>query len=266
MVVRRVTYMAAQAILLTTIFFINIPNKVIADTLADEKIAYQTMPVSLSNEFSTIPTGLLAADSALTSQLIKVPGGGIDPALAEAEKAPKIIKVRQDGSGEFKTITDAIKSIPSGNKVRTIVSIGPGEYKEKIKVDRFKPFVTFYGTDPGNMPKISFGDTAKTHGTWNSATTIVESDYFVAVNIIFTNTELRSVAKSGYSFVAAHGMQSQTEDNGFTFVRCNLTGTGDMYLARTWKAAAKIVFAYSYLGPNINPAGWFNNKPELRNG
>ncbi|KAF5184902.1 Pectinesterase ppme1, partial [Thalictrum thalictroides] len=80
------------------------------------------------------------------------------------------------------------------------------------------------------------------------------------------NTELRSVAKSGYSFVAAHGMQSQTEDNGFTFVRCNLTGTGDMYLARTWKAAAKIVFAYSYLGPNINPAGWFNNKPELRNG
>ncbi|KAF5177146.1 Pectinesterase ppme1 [Thalictrum thalictroides] len=328
----KLTYMAAQATFLTTILILIIPN-VIADTKAEENSAYITMPVHLSNEFSTVPAGLQAADSSLTSQLISVPGG-IDPPLAEAEKAPKIIKVSQDGSGEFKTITDAVKSIPSGNKVRTIIAIGPGEYKEKVHVDRFKPFVTFYGTQPGNMPKIVYGDTAKKLGTFNSATVIVESDYFVAVNIIFANSaplpigkeltgeqavamrisgnkaafhncrfigfqdtlcddkglhffnnsyvegtvdfvfgtgkslylksELRSVAK-GFAAVAAQGRQSESEDNGFTFVSCNLTGTGDIYLARTWKARAKIVFAYTYLGNNINPAGWFNNKASLSN-
>ncbi|PIA27561.1 hypothetical protein AQUCO_07600018v1 [Aquilegia coerulea] len=175
--------MAAQATLLTIILFLIIPN-VIADTQADESSAYITMPVGLSNEFSTVPIGLQAADSALTSELISVPGG-IDPPLAQAEKAPKIIKVSQDGSGQFKRITQAVNSIPSGNSVRTIITIGPGEYKEKVHVDRFRPFVTFYGTQAGNMPKITYGDTAKKLGTFNSATVIVESDYFVAVNIIF---------------------------------------------------------------------------------
>lgn len=107
----------------------------------------------------------------------------LDPALSTAQAGQRVIKVNQDGSGEFKTINDAINSIPQGNTKRVILSIGAGEYVEKIKIDRSKPFITFYGS-PDAMPNVTFGGTAKEYGTVDSATLIVESDYFMAVNII----------------------------------------------------------------------------------
>ncbi|KAI4351181.1 hypothetical protein L6164_005561 [Bauhinia variegata] len=109
----------------------------------------------------------------------------IDPPLVTAEKFKKVIKVMKDGKGHFKTITDAIKSIPAGNTKRVIIHIGGGVYNEKIKIERTKPFITFYGS-PNNMPNLTFGGTAFHHGTVDSATLIVEPDYFVAANIIFS--------------------------------------------------------------------------------
>jgi len=109
----------------------------------------------------------------------------LDSKLVAAEENATVVKVMQDGSGDFKTITDALKSIPSGNTQRVILYIGPGNYKEKITVEKTKPFITFYG-DPGNMPNITYGGTAKQYGTVDSATLIVMSDYFVAANIIIS--------------------------------------------------------------------------------
>ncbi|KAF9683979.1 hypothetical protein SADUNF_Sadunf04G0070200 [Salix dunnii] len=116
--------------------------------------------------------------------------GTIDPALEAAEAKQRTIKVRQDGSGEFKTLKDAINSIPTGNTERVIVDIGPGEYNEKLKIERGKPFVTFLGS-PGNMPTLSFAGTAREYGTVNSATLEAEADYFVAANIIIKNSSPR---------------------------------------------------------------------------
>ncbi|XP_060961782.1 putative pectinesterase 63 isoform X1 [Cannabis sativa] len=126
----------------------------------------------------------------------------LDKVLADAEKASKVIKVRKDGSGDFKTITDAVKSIPSGNKGRVIVWIGPGVYHEHITVDRTKPFVTFYG-DAAKVPVITFDGTAAKFGTWNSATVAIESNYFVAANIQFVNSSpMPKGNKSGEQAVA----------------------------------------------------------------
>ncbi|KAG5247396.1 hypothetical protein OIU78_000725 [Salix suchowensis] len=116
--------------------------------------------------------------------------GAIDPALEAAEAKQRTIKVRQDGSGEFKTLKDAINSIPTGNTERVIVDIGPGEYIEKLKIERGKPFVTFLGS-PGNMPTLSFAGTAREYGTVYSATLEAEADYFVAANIIIKNSSPR---------------------------------------------------------------------------
>lgn len=116
----------------------------------------------------------------------------LDPALVTAEEGAKVVKVMQDGSGEFKTITDALKSIPSGNTKRVILYIGAGNYNEKINIEKTKPFVTFYGV-PEKMPNLTFGGTAQEYGTVDSATLIVESDYFVAANIIISVCMLSSL-------------------------------------------------------------------------
>ncbi|MCL7022115.1 hypothetical protein MKW94_020888 [Papaver nudicaule] len=111
----------------------------------------------------------------------------LDPALVTAEHNVVIIKVRKDGSGQFRTVTDAVKSIPKANTKRTIIWIGPGIYKEKITIERDQPFVTFYG-DANDMPTLTFDGTANQYGTVFSGSVIVYSEYFMAVNIIFENT------------------------------------------------------------------------------
>ncbi|XP_026442301.1 putative pectinesterase 63 [Papaver somniferum] len=111
----------------------------------------------------------------------------LDPALVTAEKHVVIIKVRKDGSGQFRTVTDAIKSIPKANTQRTIVWIGPGVYKEKITIERDQPFVTLYG-DANDMPVLTFDGTARQYGTVFSGSVTIYSEYFMAVNIIFENS------------------------------------------------------------------------------
>ncbi|PKA61165.1 Putative pectinesterase 63 [Apostasia shenzhenica] len=118
--------------------------------------------------------------------------GDLDPKLLQAELNPRVITVRQDGKGDFRTVSGAIASIPAGNQRRTVIRIGPGVYKEKVKLDLTKPYVTFSG-DANAMPTITFGGRAAQYGTLDSATVIVESNYFIASNIIFHNSAKRPV-------------------------------------------------------------------------
>lgn len=63
--------------------------------------------------------------------------------------AQKDMVVAQDGSGNFKTIQDAINSLPSDDsKGQRIIIIKKGTYKEKIFID--KNFITLRGEDPKN--------------------------------------------------------------------------------------------------------------------
>ncbi|KAL2978003.1 hypothetical protein AAZX31_13G096300 [Glycine max] len=258
--------------------------------------------------------------------------------------AVRVVRVRRDGAGDFRTVTDAVNSIPSGNKRRVVVWIGRGVYREKITVDRSKPFVTFYGERNGNdndndsrdiMPIITYDATALRYGTVDSATVAVDADYFVAVNVAFVNSSPRPEENSvgaqalamrisgdkaaffnckfigfqdtlcddkgrhffkdcyiqgtydfifgngksiylvgltyrstiesvanGLSVITAQGRESMAEDTGFTFLHCNITGSGNgnTYLGRAWKKSPRVVFAYTYMGSLINTQGWFNNQ------
>ncbi|CAI0387542.1 unnamed protein product [Linum tenue] len=110
-----------------------------------------------------------------------------DQRLSAAESGrPRVIRVAKSEPSDFGTVTEAIRSIPEGNTRRTVVSIGGGVYWEKITVGSGKPFVTLYG-DPADRPRIVFNATASQYGTVYSATVAVESDYFMAVNVIFEN-------------------------------------------------------------------------------
>ncbi|KAF4380946.1 hypothetical protein F8388_011868, partial [Cannabis sativa] len=232
----------------------------------------------------------------------------LDKALTAAEHAVRVVKVSQDGKGDFNTITDAVNSIPSGNTGRVVVWISGGVYREHIMIDRTKPFVTLYG-DEDNVPVITFDGTAEKFGTWNSATVAVESDYFVAANIQFVNssplpkgklngeqavamrisgdkaafhnckfvgfqdtlcddkgrhffrdcynTTIKSVATLT-GVITAQARAKVSEKSGFTFVHCNIIASGDTYLGRAWKDMPRVIFAYTYMGNNIDANGWSN--------
>ncbi|KAG6416000.1 hypothetical protein SASPL_123421 [Salvia splendens] len=105
-----------------------------------------------------------------------------ETAVGNASSSSKVINVRVYGSGDFKTVTDAINSIPSGNKERVVVSIGPGNYTKKITIGKDKPFITLLG-DLDNMPVLVFNGTAKTYGTIDSATLIADAANFYGVNL-----------------------------------------------------------------------------------
>ncbi|KAJ8540184.1 hypothetical protein K7X08_026573 [Anisodus acutangulus] len=148
----------------------------------------------------------------------------LDPALVAAEANKTIIKVRSDGSGDFKTLTDAINSIPEGNKRRVIISIGGGNYTEKIKIERSKPFITLYG-DPKNVPNIIFNGTAKEYNTVDSATVVVESEYFSAVNINFVNSAPRPDGKRELAQAAA----LRTGGDKASLYNCKMFGFQDTF-------------------------------------
>ncbi|KAL9375662.1 hypothetical protein Peur_032541 [Populus x canadensis] len=147
--------------------------------------------------------------------------GTLDPALETAEAKPKTIMVRKDGSGDFKTLTGAVRSISSGNTQRVIVDIGSGVYNEKIQIEKEKPFVTFKGS-ASSMPTLTFAGTARVYGTVYSATLQVDSDYFVASNIIIKNSSPRPSGKLKEQAVAL-----RIGGDKAAFYNCRLIGFQD---------------------------------------
>lgn len=59
--------------------------------------------------------------------------------------------------------------------------------------------------------------------------------------------------------ITAHARDNPTNDVGYSFVQCSVTGTGKKsFLGRTWRSHPTVVFAYSDISDVIDPAGWSN--------
>jgi pectinesterase len=100
--------------------------------------------------------------------------------------------VAKDGSGDFKTVQEALDSIPEGNSERIVINIKNGIYKEKLCIN--KPNITLKGE---NKPDtiLTYDDYAnkllpsgEKMGTFNSFSTFIGGDDFSAEDITFENS------------------------------------------------------------------------------
>ncbi|KAJ8772420.1 hypothetical protein K2173_027597 [Erythroxylum novogranatense] len=176
-----------------------------------------------SDDAAPIPADAAQVATWFTDNIKPLPERqGLNDTLQAAEATPKIVKVRQDGSGEFKTVMEAVNSVPPGNTQRVIIDIGPGVYKEKVTVENSKRFVTFYGA-PDNVPTLSFDGTAAKYGTVYSATLQVDAPFFTAANLIIENTAPKPDGKA----VGAQALALRIGGDMATFYNVRLLGFQD---------------------------------------
>ena len=65
--------------------------------------------------------------------------------------------VAQDGSGDFKTIQEAVNNVKDNSVTRVLITIKPGKYVEKLVISNLKTFITLKGLDR-DKTIISFDD------------------------------------------------------------------------------------------------------------
>ncbi|MBW4888301.1 pectin esterase [Mucilaginibacter sp. HMF5004] len=115
-------------------------------------------------------------------------------AFAINAQAQKRIVVAQDGSGNYKTVQEAINAVTDNNRSVTEIFVKKGTYKERIVVAVSKINITLIGEDA--MSTILTFDnyasrldsTGKALGTSRTASFYVYGGGFTAKNITFENS------------------------------------------------------------------------------
>ena len=103
--------------------------------------------------------------------------------------------VAADGSGQFKSVQEAIMSVPMGaTNNQVLIHIKPGAYKELIYIQREKRFFHLVGDDPektvltynlnANLTNLD----GKPIGTFRTPTAVIDAEDFTAENLTFENS------------------------------------------------------------------------------
>ncbi|CAI8603490.1 unnamed protein product [Vicia faba] len=98
------------------------------------------------------------------------------------------VTVALDGSGDFKSINEALLKVPEKSKKAFVIYIKGGVYREYIEVTKHMTHVVFFG-DGGQKTRI-IGNKNFVDGinTYNTATVAIQGDHFTAINMGFENS------------------------------------------------------------------------------
>jgi pectinesterase len=104
--------------------------------------------------------------------------------------------VAQDGSGDYRTVQEAINAAPQTLTAdnRWVIFIRAGACREIVYVQREKHFVTLVGEDPlrtvitYNLNANNVGFDGKPIGTFRTPSVVIDADDFTAENLTFENS------------------------------------------------------------------------------
>lgn len=170
--------------------------------------------------------------SALLTAALLLAGPGLHAQTAPSAKAsappsfnqPVRLTVAADGSGDYRTIQEAVMAVRDFMQVEATIFIRNGTYREKLLIPAQKTHITLLGESAGGVV-ISYADysgDADKHTTYTSATVRVQGNDFRAENITFEN----AAGRVGQA-VALH-----VEGDRAVFRHCRLLGNQDtLFLA-----------------------------------
>lgn len=140
--------------------------------------------------------------------------------------------VAADGSGDFRTIQEAINAVPDFRKNQTLIFIKKGTYKEKLVLAGSKTNVVFIGEerettiltyDDYASKKNRFGEEL---GTTGSTSFFIFGDGFRAENITFENS-------SGH---VGQAVAVRVDGDQVVFINCRFSGFQDTLYAHGEKS------------------------------
>ncbi len=108
---------------------------------------------------------------------------------AQTPTFPKSFTVAKDGSGDFKTIQEAVNGVRDWSEVQVPIYIKKGIYREKLIIPAQKSRISLIGEDKAQTI-ITFDDYSGKNGinTYTSHTVLVQGNDFKAENLTFENS------------------------------------------------------------------------------
>ena len=150
--------------------------------------------------------------------------------IAQQQTYPRYLTVAQDGSGNYKTIQEAVNAMRDFSQERVTIFIKKGVYKEKLVIPSWKTNIRLEGESrdstiitnddfsgkplPGGKDVTSGRDK---FSTFNSYTVLVKGNDFMAENLTIQNT----AGRVGQA-VALHA-----EGDRCVILNCRLLGNQD---------------------------------------
>lgn len=150
---------------------------------------------------------------------------GLAPSIAKAQnisgkKADLIVAA--DGSGNVKTVAEAVNRVPENNKKRFVIFIKAGVYREQIRIPANKPYVSLIG-ESAETTKLTFNLSNKDAGSTSASYSFYVGGHdFYAENLTFENS-----FGTGSQAVAV-----LTEADRLVFKNCRFLGWQDTLYAK----------------------------------
>ena len=135
----------------------------------------------------TMPEGVLLSRSGN-----KVAGTTINFTTMERKQPESKVYdavVAQDGTGDYKSVQEAIDAAPAGRATPWLIFIKNGEYKEHVDIPKTKPYINLIGQDRDKViikdDRLSGGDNAVHVSV--GATVVINSDNIFIENLTMEN-------------------------------------------------------------------------------